>query len=338
MAFPWVFSSNWETGAIEWDSETDGNTQLDIAHYTDLAALPYGNCAPYSGAYCLRLALTGDTGDAYLAEADVNIAANTTNYFRFNIWFSQDFDATADDTVNVLELMNSCAVVEATFGFRYVAATDRIELGIGETAPTSFGAPLKRGTWYTVDLTVDIDNSGSNDGTIDIRVTEENHPYASTVYATQVASLDQAAVTDARLGVQDHLSTTTGVFLIDNFVHDDGQIYPARRFPIEFTESETAFHAFVGPGSFDVELISGAGTDCTLSVYDTDRQEDDGLGNRVEHIANLTNNEIVPGRGPIKVHRGAYVVLAGTNPQAKISIRKASAYNSAAMRSFGSNG
>jgi hypothetical protein len=333
MAFPWIFSSNWETGAIEWDSETDSANQLDIAHYTDLAALPYGTAAPFSGAYCLRTALTGGTADAFLVEADVNIALNALNYFHFNIWFSPDFDATLDDTVNVLELVNSCAVAEATFGFRYDASEDTIELGIGETAPTSFGVGIKRGVWYTVELTVEIDAGGGNDGTIDIRITEENHPYNSVVYATQVASLDQAAVTDARLGVQDHLATTTGVILIDNFIHDDGQVFPSRRFPTEYTAQATE-HAFVGQGLIDVELISGAGTDNTLSLYDTDRQEDDGLGNRIDYIANLTNNEIVPSRGPMEVRKGAYIVLAGTNPQVKVRISRASAYNPAAMRSL----
>jgi hypothetical protein len=103
VAFAWIFESNFEAGTVgEWDSESDTASQLDIAHYADLARFPWPTAAPLSGAYCLRLTLSGGTADATLTEGDLNIAANTLSWFGFGIWFSPTFTATADDTVNML--------------------------------------------------------------------------------------------------------------------------------------------------------------------------------------------------------------------------------------------
>ena len=336
MAFPFVFANNWETGAIEWDSETDDGSVLDIAHYTQLAAMGVRAAAPYSGAYCLRVGLNGGTDAAYLEEGDINIADNTLNWFHFNLFFGEDFDASADDTFNIFEALAS-GTVEVAFGARYVAATEAIQLGIGEVAPTSFGATIKRGTWYTVELRVDLDNSGgANDGSIRVFVTEEGRPASTSVYATNVTGLDQAAVTEGRLGCQNHLATTTGTILIDNFIQDDLQVFPQPRFPTSFEMTSTG-HAFVGPGWIgQISLVPGAGTDNTLDVFDTDRQEDDGRGNAVLRLSSATSSgPPVIYTEPLQVHQGAYVVLAGTNPRAMVNLKKAQIYNVPAIRAHG---
>ena len=90
MAFPYVFAANFETGGIEFDTETDTDNVLDIAHYTQLAAQGVRGAAPFSGAYCLRVRLNGGTNAAYLEEADINISANTLNWFKFDIFFGDD--------------------------------------------------------------------------------------------------------------------------------------------------------------------------------------------------------------------------------------------------------
>ena len=71
MAYPFVFHSNFEQGDnSEWDSQTDTATpdQMDFPHFSTLAKLPDSSLAPYSGAYCARIRLTGETADAVLVE------------------------------------------------------------------------------------------------------------------------------------------------------------------------------------------------------------------------------------------------------------------------------
>ncbi len=321
MAFPFVFESNWESGAIEWDSETDTADQLDVAHYSELARFPWPTAAPWSGAYCLRAQLTGGTADAFLTEGDLNIAADTVNYLSFNIWFSPDFSATANDTFNILELI-ATATVEVTFGGRITAADDQIELGIGELAPTSFGADIKKGVWYTVELAVDIDDGAGDDGTIDIYVHADGSPSTDDVYATQVGSLDQGAITSGVLGIQDHLATTTGTILIDNFKQDDARLYPPTdRFPDEILLTKSG-HALVGDGCIEnVSLLSGAATDCIVGIYDTDKANTNDASNLRLELKNTANNEVVdPAGTPVSVKRGAFVQLSGTNPRAIVKI------------------
>ncbi len=128
MAFSWVHEANFERGTLaDWDtaSTSDTGSQLSVAHYSELARFPWAGATPYSGAYCLRAQLTGGTADAHVLEGDINMAANDTRYVRFNVWFSPDFDATANDTVSMFELEAS-GTVELSIGFRYVAATPKL--------------------------------------------------------------------------------------------------------------------------------------------------------------------------------------------------------------------
>jgi hypothetical protein len=154
------------------------------------------------------------------------------------------------------------------------------------------------------------------------------------VYATQVASLDQGAITDGRLGMQNHLATTTGTMLIDNFKQDDARIFASRRWMTNFILDSTA-HAFVGPGRFNVALLSGASTDNVLTVYDTDRAYTDVAGDVVAEIKNTVNSERVEHVGEITVYRGAYIVLAGTNPRAQINLCNMAHNSSATVRELG---
>lgn len=333
MAFPYVFESDFETGTTTgegWDSETDTASQLDIAHYKTLANLPWSTCAPFKGAYALRATLAGGTADAFLVEGDINIAAATNNFFRFYLWFSPDFTGTADDTFTIFEGI-ATATTEFVLGGRIVAATDVINLGIGETAATSFTTlPIERGVWHCVELDVTIDDGGSNNGTVDLYVTREGEPAATAVAATQVASLDQGAITSGQLGISDHLATTTGTILIDQFVHDDARVYPiTRRFDDTVILTKSG-HAFVGRGVVDnITLMSGAGTDCVATLYDTNTANTNDATNTTAELKNTANNELVDPAGmPVDHVRGAYVQLSGTNPRARLKLKNVAGFGS----------
>ena len=341
MGFPYIFESNWESGdASEWDSETDGATptQLDFPHYAELARFPWSTCAPFRGAYCMRIVLAGQTGDAFVQEGDINIADAATSYFRFMLWFAPDFTGTANDTFNLFEANSTSNVAEATLSGRIVATTDVINLGIGKTAATSWsGLEIKRGVWYTVELDVTIQTGGS--GTIDLYITRDGDPPQTAVSATQVGSLTHLAVTHGRLGCQDHLATTTGTILFDQFVQDDARVYPIRdRWPLEILLTKSG-HVFMGAGKIDnVSLMSGAGTDCVLTVYDTDTADTLDASNIKTELKNTANNELVDPAGmPVRdVVRGCYVSLSGTNPRALVQICRARGYMSVAnIKSLG---
>ena len=337
MAFPWIFESNFETGDnSEWDSETDTGSQLDIAHYSELARFPWPTAVPFEGAYCMRVALSS-TVDAFLLEGSIDISLSGNRFVAFDMWLSPDFTGTANDTINILELQSTGPAVEVAFGLRVVAATNVVNLGIGETAPTSFSSlALDRSVWYTIELDVTLD-SGGTDGTIDLYVSKTGEPYATSVAATQVGSLAQAAVIQGVLGVQDQLATTTGTILFDNFKFDDARIYPKKRRYDDTVLLTKSGHAFVGRGTVDnVTLMSGAGTDCVLAVYDSDTGDTNDATSMVLELKNTAVNEVVdPAGTPVNVVQGAFVQLSGTNPRALVKMCNVQNYSDANVRSHG---
>ncbi len=355
MAFAWVVEHNFETGDDQdWDTKTDTDTSLgagsgddafpalDFPHYTELARYPDSNWAPASGAYCMRVRLGGTTADATLTEADVDISLDANEFVKFDIIFSSDFTGTVDDTFTLFEFKETGGTTEGTMGGRIVATTNVINLGIGETAATSFSAtPLKRNTWYTVELDIDVssDTDTSADGSLNMYVTEIGKPSSTVVAAAAITGTVQKAITDGVLGLSDQLATTSGTILFDNFIMDDGgRVYSRRdRFPqsVRLTQSG---HAFVGPGVIEnITLLSGGASDNVLRVFDTDRQDTGDEANVVVELKNTAAKETVDPAGmPVHVHRGCYVDLTGTDPRALVLIGRAAGYGSSAnIRNMG---
>ena len=266
------------------------------------------------------------------------IALNAIRYASFDLFFSEDFAATSTDIFNILEL-ESASAIEATVGARIVSASDAITLGMGETTPAVFGVPeIKKGVWHHVELTINLDAGGGNDGAIDLFVTPEGSPTSTSTWQAQIGTLDQAAIDTGRIGVQLHLATTTGTMLIDNFILSSSRLNaPVTRYP-ETVELTKSGHAFVGPGLIrDFVLLSGNGTDCVAKLHDTDEAATTGAGRLRDELGNTSANERVDsGHGLISVTKGAYVELTGTDPRALVTIDSASAYGSpAAVRNYG---
>ena len=312
---------------------------LDYPHYTDLARYPWPDYTPFRGAYVARWRLNGGTADATLTEGDVDISADATAGCRFAFYVAPDFTATADDTMNFIELQ-ATGTIELAVGFRVTAATGAIEIGIGELTPTAFLTPtLERGRWYQAQVYGDLDNGVGNDGSFTLNV--------EGATAT-VSTLDQGAITDAVVGFQLHLATTTGTVLLDHIVFDteaagtSSRLFPAiELFPTAVVLTKTA-HVFVGPGRIEnVTLHAGAATDGVVTLYDTDRGTTaltTALAERwMTRVNNVTNSEMVDPAGmPVDLARGAYVVLSGTNPRATVTIGRAAAYGSwGAVKGYG---
>lgn len=344
MAFAWVVERNFETGDdMDWDTKTDTNSPvlLDFPHYTELARFPDSSWAPASGAFCMRVVASGETNDITLTENDSNISADANEFVKFDINFSSDFTGTADDTFTLFEFRETSGTTEMTMGARIVASTNVINLGIGETAATNFSsAAIQRNRWYTVELDIDVasDSDTGADGSLNIFVTELGKPTSTVVAATAITGVSFGPITDVVLGLSDHLATTTGTILFDNFIHDEARIHSRRdRFPRTVVMTRSG-HAFVGPGTIEnVTLLSDGNTDNVMRIFDTDRESLLDEANVVVELKNTAANETVDPAGmPVQVHRGCFVALTGTSPRAVVLIGRAAGYgSSAAVRNMG---
>lgn len=321
MAYPYIFESNFEQGTNgEWDSEADTGSLLDFPHYSTLSNIPTAP-VPYRGAYCMRIQ-PADTNNHALTEGDIDIADQGTAFFRWYLFASSDFTATADDDFNIFELQQAGgATTEASMGMRIIAATNALSIGVGDgTAPSSY-VSFPRNRWVCVELEAKISTTGV--GTLTLYLDEQSAIALTTLTAA-------AAVGTGALGTQDTLSTTTGTLYFDQFVMDDLRIYGLPiRYPEELFMTKTG-HAFVGQGTIEnASLLSGAGTDCVLQIFDTDVNNTLHTGRMKLELKNTANNELVDPAGvPINVQRGCYVTLAGTNPRAMLKIGRAQGYYS----------
>lgn len=253
----------------------------------------------------------GDTNDHTLTEGDIDIADGDTAYFKWQMALSKDFRFTADDTFNVFELQQAGGTVEASVGFKVTNSSQLIEIGIGDgTAPTSFVQWPAKGKWVTVEVAMKV--STSDAGTLTL--------YLDGQSVVALTSLDNAAaVGQGVLGSQDTVATTLGTIYYDNFIMDDGRLYPYReRFPQSFEVTKSG-HVFVGPGYIEgATLYTISNGDESLILYDTDTANT----NDASPVAELSATAQTSVGGPLEFQRGCYVALAGTNPRGAVIITK----------------
>ena len=310
MAFPFLFEANFETGdTTEWDSETDTGSQLTVESYKQLSKLPFTRFLPYTGAFGMRLNISG-TADAFVTEGDVNYALDATGGVRFTLIVADDFAFTADDIVVLMELQGAASAVQLAIGLRLTAATDLIELGIGLAAPTAFGGFIERGKHYTVEASFNIDEGAGNDGDANLFYTKDGE--ISSAAIASLTGLNQIAVTDAVLGIQDQLDSTTGNLLISDFTADDARLFDRNRisFSPEITKSG---HLFVGRGYVEAATIVSENADDSVDFFDTDDGDIDQQ-RRIE----LENGANLSATGEFLFQKGCFVSMAGaSNPRAQ---------------------
>jgi len=341
MPTDYLTETGWEKGTLSTDTHFDADTpasgKLDVAHYTSLAATP-GLPAPYRGAYCMRADLSVSTAECSVQEtATWDIALNGTMYFRFMFWFGgrgSQVPVMADtDSFAIFWLESGSAVHEVTIGINYTDANGYrlYNSKLANEAGATF-APFSLNKWHSIEVFVNLDAGAGNDGTLDVFLDGNG--------LTQLTALDQLAVASGFMGItgQD-AGTTAGICLFDQVIADDVRIHPPfMRYPQDMLLTASG-HAFVGPGIVDnATLISGNGTDCVMTIYDTDTGiTSNATRTRVE-LRNTTAFETVDPAGmPIHLIRGCYVEMAGTTPNAMLKIRRAVGYGSdGAMRTYAS--
>lgn len=292
--------------------------------------------APWRGAYCMQINLAGGTADAYVQETGSwDTSSSGTVWTRFMFWFGGATNAApvmADaDLFSIMELWSSTNTVEAAIFVQYTTANG-YRIGVNETSSASGAAflPLSLNKWHCIELKAVIDSGAGNDGTLNLIM--------DGMAATQITALDQGAITSGVLGtIGIDAGTTRGYCLFDDLIIDDAQIYPPNvRFPDTLLMTNSG-HAFIGPGKIaNISLMSGAGTDCVVTVHDTDVASTQDASNIKVELKNTANNELVDPAGmPIYVNRGAYISMSGTNPRALVQIERAVAYGSdGAVRSY----
>lgn len=333
MAFAWIFESNFEQGdSSDWDSETDSANQLDFPHYSELAQYPDSLHTPYSGAYCMRLQLTGGTADAIVLEADINIGNAVTTAFSFDIQFSKNFaSSSGTDVVHLLELTGSGTAVTGVIGFDVaVTAADgtlgTIRMGIGDNgtsgavADTFASTPIERGQWYTIENVITLNTGGT--GTSNLFITKAGDPAQLTADIART-SRDMIVVTDGEFGLQAHDATTTGTILLDNFIQDDLRVFPRERHPLAplFTKSG---HAFVGRGWINSAALLTDETTNIMRLWDTDIADVSATQSfKLEFDVDGTAGSF---DGPVYFQHGCFVELSGTDPRGQVFLADVSGH------------
>lgn len=332
MAFPYVTEATFEDGTDgHFDTETDTESRLDIAHYSALARVP-GLDAPFRGAYCLRVNLANDgtPADAYVQETGSwDMTAGTNDlYQRFYLYLSPDLTMTTTNEFAVMEYWSGTADAEAGVYVNFTTANG-FRLGFGKATASAF-TPLNLGRWICVETF--FDPAGGGGGTFS--------GYVDGSLVALVTGLTNANITSGVFGVvgQD-AGTTAGYVLIDQIVADDARIFPIiDRYPEAVLLTQSG-HVFVGEGEVEsVELLSGAGTDCVLSVFDTDTGYTSAATNVYAELKNTANSERVAHDWPPLKHifrRGCYIAISGTNPRALVKVRNVAYYDPGAIRKLG---
>ena len=330
MAFPWIASGNFDTTTATpfgWDSEQDTGSRLDVPHYSELARFPWSECAPWRGAYCMRIQM-GDTNDHTLTEGDIDIADAATAFASFYLYLAPDVIASADDVWNIFEFQQAAGTREAVCGLRITAATDAVEIGIGDgIAVTDYSAAaLEKNRWYHVEIGMLVSTAGV--GTLTL--------YVDGVSVVALTTLtNAAAVGTGVLGTQDTLSTTTGTLLFDQFIFDDLRVYPAReRFPTQHIITASG-HVFVGPGMVDTAALLSTTSGNIMRLYDTDTGSVLAAQDFVAELDLAAHTSI---EGPLRFLRGCFAQLTGTNPRGQVIVSRTQGpryYSAWGMRHYG---
>ena len=312
MAHPFIASYGFETGANPMTAAS--GSLIDYPHYTLLAN---SKETPYRGAYCFRIKLAGGTTSQFLREdtAFDDLDNGVTRWLRWYFFLAKDFAMADSDKFSMFEAESTLnTTTEAAAGI--LRDGSNINFWYNETTAAASPSTITLGTtttalgkWFHAELKIVLSSGGT--GTID--------GYINDVVGTQITTLTQSDIVDAKFGAIGPDAGTSGTLLIDDIIYDDGQIYRDR---VRYRQPNAQIihasdHPIIGPGKFAI-AVTGTGTDAVLSLYDTD-----GVPTRLEPFAvirNVSANEFVPGHDIFEVSYGLYTVMSGTGPQAFVSL------------------
>lgn len=314
MAFPYIHESNWESNAVTpfgWDTETDTDGKLAVKHFKELGS-SYG-LTPYRGAYALLVDLTkGVTNAAVLTEtSDFDLAAGGSIYVAGRLFVKSLTGLAASDSMSLFVLDSAGPVVEVDLQIYNNAGTYQLRCGDGTTYRA---CALEQNKWIHWEFYAVIDSGGGNDGTLDFYV-------EGTQIGAQITGIDQAAITQARLGfIANTVAAGTKGFIVhDELIADDARIYPQNpRFSSTVMPTKSA-HLFVGPGTIAAASLASTNADDKITFYDTDNGD-----TTTAPVAELWTSATDSISSPITFNKGCYAVLTGTEPKGFVSFMSAS--------------
>ena len=311
MAYPFLIDETFDDGTRgNFDAETDGGSALDFPHYKELSRF---GLSPWRGTHALRASLSG-ANDAYIEEQTAIVGQSPISLW-FPLLVAADFTIDDGDRVNVLEVRSTDSVPEAFVAVRRTGANYELVVGDGVTVQRNYGTITRSNSrWYQIELTVN-----RTAGTIDWYVDGGQ-------VGSQITALSIDPLTTLRVGAPAGTSAgDSGTLLIGGLVADDLRIFPRLRFAAETVWVTRDITAYLGNGTIDSVNFTSTGTDGVLTILDVDVFESSIATFSREPIIYLRNTEAnaqVPGQNlPVSFQRGVYVQLAGTNPQAWISLK-----------------
>lgn len=327
----YTFESSFESGDFtEWGSEVDTQSKLSVDHFKLITEQlgKYPEALPYKGAYAAHIDLSLGTADAYVQDtATLVFPLATTVWFRFYFQATRDLLMAASDYFTIFAVQSAGPVDEAVIGvvrtaggvYQLVAAeTSTLAAAQGATTRS---ADLIRDAWHCLELGLLID-SGPNDGTIAFFL--DGYQVGSTITA-----VDQAAITQARLGATGiDAGTTAGHLLYDSFVTHTARLGPfMERYP-QFVELTKSGFVAVGPGRvMEYALVPGGAVDNHLNIYDSDRLPVlAGYDRSGPELANSAPYEVkvyAHSKQDGFFNQGCYVQLSGTAPRATVTLGEA---------------
>jgi hypothetical protein len=305
MAFPWTFHENFEAGTLGgFNSEVDANGVLSFPNYKKTVRMYANNPVPYRGAFALEVDLNGADTNQYVQEDDgFDLSLSSTLYVAFTLFVTTDLVMAASDRFTLFTMQSVGPVDDAVVDIRNNAGV--IEILAAETGATATvrAAELKLGTWHLVEMTT---TPAAGTGTIDFFLDGRQ-------VGTQITTLTQAAIIQARLGVIGKESgTTTGRVYVSEILSSDARIYPypnRQANPKVLTKSE---HLFVGPGHLDWIALLNTTSDNVIRVFDTDKAD---ILIAEGHLIELDGDVHRSFSDPTFFRRGCYVELAGASPR-----------------------
>lgn len=319
MPHPFSFHANLETGNKDtFDSEFDPGNRLDYPGPQEFIR-DEESVFPHRGAYCGRVNLGKNSLDAYL-EKIIGLGADSTNHTRYQFRISDDIQLGDGDVVDLMVVRSASADEGAVCLTRIEPAG--MVLGVRDASgPVTDYLRAQPGDWICIEVQIDIDAGAANDGSLIVRIGEDQ---------IRLSNLDQAPGTAIRWGAINQVGDFSGHIYYDEFFIDESRLFPDYSANNLQLDNETMVFfksgwAFVGSGEvLGCVLIDGGFSNCTLSVYDTAE-----LGFSVdtlkERLRTISGNPPIQqsqsiGDPLFKVQRGCYVELLGTNPSALIRL------------------
>lgn len=317
MAHPWLFESTFEGGTVpgdatEWNGgETDTDSKLSIDHYTKTAALK--KVVPWGGIYAAHIdqAIGTSTTAAILTETTAfDTGADGTIYVAF-AFLAKNLSLAASDLAWIFSLDSASGpTIEA--GVQIYSNAGTIQLRAGKNGGTMRATNLLEDHWYWIELAANIDAGGGNDGTLDFYVD-------GVQIGAQLTGLDQAVITQARMGLFSVTGCAGGDLFFGRCLADDTRLGLHRRYTRQqiVTKSKTVF---VGPGTLSTATILSSGASDKVVLYDTDTAYSTANdGNVVTELANGINGSC---GGPMVFDRGCFALISGSNPRVQIIVNR----------------